>query len=66
MCIAHAMDRDASSGGVIRLATITKDGVERDVVLGNDLPKFYQGWTAVNRIKPAIFHINSFDSKHVF
>merc|ERR1712136_101405 len=43
MCIAHAMDRDASSGGVIRLATITKDGVERDVVLGNELPKFYQG-----------------------
>ena len=37
------MDRDASSGGVIRLATITKDGVERDVVLGNELPKFYSG-----------------------
>ncbi|CAG5095640.1 Oidioi.mRNA.OKI2018_I69.XSR.g14274.t1.cds [Oikopleura dioica] len=43
MCVAHAMDRDASSGGVIRLATITKDGVERDVVLGNELPKFYSG-----------------------
>merc|ERR1711915_94226 len=43
MCIAHAMDRDASSGGVIRLATITKEGVERDVILGNQLPKFYQG-----------------------
>jgi 20S proteasome subunit beta 1 len=43
MCIAHAMDRDASSGGVIRLACITKDGVERDVILGNELPKVYQG-----------------------
>jgi len=43
MCVAHAMDRDASSGGVIRLATITKEGVERDVILGNQLPKFYQG-----------------------
>ena len=26
MCIAVAMDRDASSGGCIRLAIITKDG----------------------------------------
>lgn len=43
MCVAHAMDRDASSGGVIRLAIITKDGVERQVVMGNELPKFFQG-----------------------
>ena len=43
MCIAVAMDRDASSGGCIRLAIITKDGVERQVVHGDKLPQFYQG-----------------------
>ncbi|NP_001290914.1 proteasome subunit beta type-6 [Esox lucius] len=35
-----AMERDGSSGGVARLAAITEDGVERRVVLGNQLPKF--------------------------
>uniref|UniRef100_A0A670ZKK0 Proteasome 20S subunit beta 6 n=1 Tax=Pseudonaja textilis TaxID=8673 RepID=A0A670ZKK0_PSETE len=38
--LALAMDRDGSSGGVIRLAAITKDGVERKVILGNQLPRF--------------------------
>jgi len=38
-----ALTRDGSSGGVVRVATITKDGVKRKVVLNNDLPKFYQG-----------------------
>ncbi|EGD81400.1 proteasome subunit beta type-6 [Salpingoeca rosetta] len=41
--LALAMSRDGSSGGVIRTAVITKDGVERDVVLGDALPTFYQG-----------------------
>lgn len=36
--IAHAMARDGSSGGVIRLVTITKDGAEKEVVLGDKLP----------------------------
>jgi len=36
--IAHAMSRDGSSGGVIRLVIITKDGVEKEVVLGDKLP----------------------------
>mmetsp|Transcript_19565 Transcript_19565/g.43613 ORF Transcript_19565/g.43613 Transcript_19565/m.43613 type:complete len:219 (-) Transcript_19565:129-785(-) len=36
--ISHAMARDGSSGGVIRLVVIDKDGVEKEVVLGNDLP----------------------------
>lgn len=36
--IAHAMARDGSSGGVIRLVTITKDGAEKEVVLGDQLP----------------------------
>lgn len=32
------MVRDGSSGGVIRLATITEEGVERTVLAGSDLP----------------------------
>ena len=41
--IALAMMRDGSSGGVIRLAAITKDGVERKTILGNELPRYYEG-----------------------
>jgi 20S proteasome subunit beta 1 len=36
--IAHAMARDGSSGGVIRLVTIDKDGVSRDFIAGDQLP----------------------------
>ena len=36
--IAHAMARDGSSGGVIRLAAIDKSGVERFFVPGDALP----------------------------
>lgn len=36
--ISHAMARDGSSGGVIRTVTITKDGAERECVLGDKLP----------------------------
>lgn len=43
VALSLAMARDGSSGGVVRLGIITKDGVERKVVLGNQLPKFYQG-----------------------
>ena len=32
------MSRDGSSGGVIRLAVITKNGVERMFVPGDQLP----------------------------
>ncbi|KAK7065666.1 Proteasome subunit beta type-6 [Halocaridina rubra] len=38
-----ALTRDGSSGGVVRVAIITKDGVERRVFLHNELPQFYQG-----------------------
>ncbi|XP_038860737.1 proteasome subunit beta type-6-like [Salvelinus namaycush] len=38
--LALAMERDGSSGGVARLAAITEEGLERLVVLGNQLPKF--------------------------
>ncbi|XP_063058584.1 proteasome subunit beta type-6-like [Engraulis encrasicolus] len=38
--LALAMERDGSSGGVARLAAITKAGLERTVILGNQLPKF--------------------------
>ncbi|XP_020792207.1 proteasome subunit beta type-6 [Boleophthalmus pectinirostris] len=34
-----AMERDGSSGGVVRLASISEEGVERRVILGNQLPK---------------------------
>jgi 20S proteasome subunit beta 1 len=37
-CVAHAMARDGSSGGVIRTVVITKDGVEEDVLQGDKLP----------------------------
>ena len=36
-CISHAMARDGSSGGVIRLVVIDKDGVERECILGKCL-----------------------------
>ncbi|XP_072844065.2 proteasome subunit beta type-9 [Pogona vitticeps] len=39
--IALAMGRDGSSGGVIYLATITKDGVKEEVIVGDQIPKFY-------------------------
>ncbi|XP_076035852.1 proteasome beta1 subunit [Oratosquilla oratoria] len=38
-----ALTRDGSSGGVVRVAIITKDGIERRVFLHNELPQFYQG-----------------------
>ncbi|XP_045104244.1 proteasome subunit beta type-6-like [Portunus trituberculatus] len=38
-----ALTRDGSSGGVVRVAIITKDGAERRVFLHNELPQFYQG-----------------------
>ncbi len=37
------MSRDGSSGGVVRLGIINEDGVERRTVLGNNLPRFYEG-----------------------
>lgn len=40
--LALAMSRDGSSGGVVRLGIITEEGVERRVILGNELPKFYE------------------------
>lgn len=41
--LALAMSRDGSSGGVIRLAIIDKDGVRRKVLLADEQPKFWQG-----------------------
>jgi 20S proteasome subunit beta 1 len=40
--IALAISRDGSSGGVIRLAVIDANGVERKVVCGEEIPKFYE------------------------
>lgn len=36
--VSHAMARDGSSGGVIRLVIIDQSGVEKEVVLGDNLP----------------------------
>ncbi|KAH0953487.1 hypothetical protein HN011_009550 [Eciton burchellii] len=41
--LALAMARDGSSGGVIRTGVITDKGIERKVILGNELPRFYEG-----------------------
>ncbi|CAG8644761.1 18124_t:CDS:2, partial [Acaulospora morrowiae] len=41
--VALAMSRDGSSGGCIRQAIITKEGVERLFYPGNDLPVFWEG-----------------------
>ncbi|KAJ3581011.1 hypothetical protein NHX12_017170 [Muraenolepis orangiensis] len=38
--VCLGMERDGSSGGVVRLAAISESGVERCVVLGHQLPKF--------------------------
>jgi len=42
-CITLALNRDGSSGGCVRLASITKDGLERKLYLSNELPKFFEG-----------------------
>lgn len=36
--VSLAMSRDGSSGGMIRTAVITKDGIDHDIVNGNQLP----------------------------
>ncbi|XP_054165461.1 proteasome subunit beta type-6-like [Oppia nitens] len=41
--LSLAMARDGSSGGVIRLAVINKDGIKRHVITGDDIPKHYEG-----------------------
>ncbi|CAH1117605.1 unnamed protein product [Phaedon cochleariae] len=41
--LALAMSRDGSSGGVVRLGILTEAGIERKVILGTDLPKFFEG-----------------------
>jgi len=44
-CLGLAISRDGSSGGVIRVGIITKDGVERRVFTPTmpEFPKFYEG-----------------------
>merc|ERR1712166_1479697 len=41
--LALAMARDGSSGGVIRLCTISEAGQERQFFSGEDIPKFWEG-----------------------
>jgi len=35
------MSRDGSSGGVIRTAVITQDGVQRETISAEQIPKFW-------------------------
>lgn len=37
-CVSHAMARDGSSGGVIRIVTVTESDVKEQIVYGRDLP----------------------------
>jgi 20S proteasome subunit beta 1 len=37
-CVAHAMSRDGSSGGMVRTLVVSADGLEEGVILGNKLP----------------------------
>ncbi|XP_040180851.1 proteasome subunit beta type-9 [Rana temporaria] len=39
--LSLAMSRDGSSGGVIYLMTVTKDGSKQTLLTGDDIPKFY-------------------------
>ncbi|CAG2166029.1 unnamed protein product [Oppiella nova] len=41
--LSLAISRDGSSGGVIRIGIITKDGIKRKVITGDDIPKFFEG-----------------------
>ncbi len=38
--VTLAINRDGSSGGCIRLATISEDGVDRIVVKGDEVPMY--------------------------
>jgi 20S proteasome subunit beta 1 len=38
--LALAMSTDGSSGGLIRLVTVTKEGSVRKLIKGNDVPLF--------------------------
>ncbi|CAN2390395.1 beta [Pristimantis euphronides] len=39
--LALAMGRDGSSGGVIYLVTVTKDGTKENTISGDSIPRFY-------------------------
>jgi len=43
LALALAMARDGSSGGVIRLACIDKDGIDRQTFKGAEIPTFFEG-----------------------
>lgn len=40
------MSRDGSSGGVAYIVTIDEHSTEEKVILGNDLPTFFNQWSA--------------------
>lgn len=42
--VSLAINRDGSSGGIVRLAAITRDGVERINLIGEEIPKFFEAY----------------------
>ncbi|CAG9464682.1 unnamed protein product [Pedinophyceae sp. YPF-701] len=52
--VAHAMARDGSSGGCIRLVTVTKDGPEKEFIPGEHVPVVGQGDMAPPNGKPVL------------
>jgi hypothetical protein len=42
LAVSLAIARDGSSGGVVRYAVITDKGVERNVILNNEIPRFFE------------------------
>lgn len=42
LTVHTAVHSDGSSGGIIRLCTIDKDGAKREYISNDDLPKFYR------------------------
>lgn len=42
--VSLAINRDGSSGGIIRMAVINKEGVERVTLTGDQLPKFFEDY----------------------
>ena len=43
IALTLAMNRDGSSGGVVRLGIINEKGIKRQVFSGEELPRFYEG-----------------------
>lgn len=61
VALSLAMNRDGSSGGVAYLVTIDEHSTEEKVILGNDLPRFFDQWY-VYLIHRCVFQVSMFTS----